>query len=169
MTREIPMTNDRPSPCIVVGYDGSPSSRAALRLAVDRVGSGKLFLVHGYAAPADFWGPEHHDQLLDAALTRGEELLNRVAADVDGRLAHIDHELELIAGRPSEVIATVAETRSADEIIVGTRGFGPLRGALGSVAHALLHAATCPVTVIPDAALERLGESEPANRGQVGS
>ncbi len=42
------------SPCIVVGYDGSPSSCAALKLAVDRVGTGKIFLVHGYDAPADF-------------------------------------------------------------------------------------------------------------------
>ena len=41
------------SPCIVVGYDGSPSSCAALKLAVDRVGTGKIFLVHGYDAPAD--------------------------------------------------------------------------------------------------------------------
>jgi hypothetical protein len=34
------MTSDRPSPCIVVGYDGSPSSRAALAVdhaaAIDR-------------------------------------------------------------------------------------------------------------------------------------
>jgi len=162
------MTDDRPSPRIVVGYDGSPSSRAALRLALDRVGSGKLFLVHGYAAPADFWGHEAYDQLLGAALTRGEEVLN-AAAEVDPRLAQVDHELELIAGRPAEVIANVAETRDADAIFVGTRGFGPFRGMLGSVAHALLHAAKCPVTVIPDAALERLDGDEPADRASVGA
>ena len=33
----------------------------------------------------------------------------------------------------------MANVRDADEIIVGTRGFGRIRGALGSVAHALLH------------------------------
>jgi len=33
------MTDDRHSPCIVVGYDGSPF-RAVIRLAVDRAGSG---------------------------------------------------------------------------------------------------------------------------------
>ena len=163
------MTANRPSPRIVVGYDGSPCSRAALRLAVDRVGNGKLFLVHAYAAPTDMWGPAYRDELLDAELTRGEELLNRAAADVDPRLAEIDHELELIPGRPAEVVATVAETRDADEIIVGTRGFGPLRGALGSVAHALLHAAKCPVTVIPDAALERLEETPAADRAGSGA
>lgn len=153
------MAPNRPSPSIVVGYDGSPSSRAALRLAVDRVGSGKIFLVHGYHAPADYWGAEQFDQFLQLALARGEDVLNR-ASEVEPRLAGVDHELELIAGRPAEVIATVAQTRRADEIIIGTRGFGRLRGALGSVAHALLHEAECPVTVIPDAALARLGPGE---------
>jgi nucleotide-binding universal stress UspA family protein len=147
-----------PSPCIVVGYDGSPSARAALRLAVDRASSGKLFIVHGYDAPADFWGSEHYDLALQTALARGEELLERAESEV----GDVDHELELIPGRAADVIASVAETRGADEIIVGTRGYGPLRGvALGSVAHALLHQATCPVTVIPDAAVERLGAAAP--------
>jgi len=144
-----------PSPVIIVGYDGSPSSRAALRLALDRLGSGKLFLVHGYHAPAEFWGAEHHDRLVEAALDRGEAVLAE-AATVEPRLAGAEHELELIAGRPADVIIAVAETRGADEIIVGTRGFGPVRGVLGSVAHALLRDAACPLTAVPDAAVERL-------------
>ena len=157
------MAATQPSPCIVVGYDGSPSSRAALRLAVDRARGGKLFIVHGYDAPADFWGSEHYDAAINAALTRGEQMLDRAKAELDARDADVAHELELIPGRAAEVIATVAETRGADEIIVGTRGYGPLRGiALGSVAHALLHQAACPVTVIPDAAVERLAANDPA-------
>jgi nucleotide-binding universal stress UspA family protein len=159
-TKEIAMTPDRPSPCIVVGYDGSPSSRAALGLAVRRAGAGKLFLVHAYDAPADYWGGEHYDALLNVALTRGERLLAQ-AAELEPGLAGVAYELELIAGRPADVIATVAETRAADEIIVGTRGFGPLRGLLGSVAHGLIHQANRPVTVIPEAALDHL--SSPAD------
>ena len=143
------------SPCIVVGYDGSPSSCAALKLAVDRVGTGKIFLVHGYDAPADFWGGEHYDAVLQAHLRRGEKLLAG-ASEVETRLADVDHEFELIASQPAEVLAAVADTRGAAEIIVGTRGFGPIRGMLGSVAHALLHEAKCPVTAIPDAALAHL-------------
>jgi nucleotide-binding universal stress UspA family protein len=148
------MTSLPHSPRIVVGYDGSASSRAALRLAIDHVGDGRIFVVHGYDAPADYWGSEHHDALLNVALTRGEHVLEQ-AREVEPRLAQVDHELELIAGRPAEVIATVAKTRDADGIIVGTRGFGRLRGALGSVAHGLLHEASCPVTIIPDAALQQ--------------
>lgn len=149
------MTQPRPAPCIVVGYDGSASAKVALRLAVDRVGDGKLFLVHGYDAPAHFRGAEAYDQHLNVALAQGERLLGEAAA-VDPRLERVDHELELIAGRPAAVIVNVAEARRADEIIVGTRGFGPLRGALGSVAHALLREAACPLTVVPDAAVKRL-------------
>jgi nucleotide-binding universal stress UspA family protein len=145
---------------IVVGYDGSPPSRAALQLAVDRVGDGTIFVVHAYEAPADFWGSEHYQELLERALQRGRAVLDRVAEDADPRLASVDHELELIAGRPAEVIAAVADTRGADSIIIGTRGFGRVRAVLGSVAHELLHTAACPLTVIPEAALGRARDRE---------
>lgn len=157
------MAATQPSPCIAVGYDGSPSSRAALRLAVERGRGRKLFIVHGYDAPADFWGSEHYDAALNAALTRGEQLLARAESELEDYSADVEHELELIPGRPADVIANVAEARAVDEIIIGTRGYGPLRGiALGSVAHALLHQAACPVTVIPDAAVQRLAANDPA-------
>jgi nucleotide-binding universal stress UspA family protein len=142
------MTSRDPSRCIVVGYDGSPAARAALALAAERVADGKLFVVHAYDAPADFWGAQHYQEVLDRALTRGEELL--AALDDDPLLADLDAETELIPGPPAQVLATVAETRDAGEIIVGTRGFGRVRAALGSVAHELLHISPCPVTAIPE-------------------
>jgi nucleotide-binding universal stress UspA family protein len=154
--------------CIVVGYDGSPPARVALQLAVDRIGDGKLFLVHAYEAPADFWGSEPYQELLDRGLQRGRDLLDRGAIDGDPRIADVDHELELIAGRPAEVIARVGEARGADEIIIGTRGFGRVRAVLGSVAHELLHEAACPVTVIPAAALDRIaGVPQPVHSEAV--
>lgn len=146
--------------CIVVGYDGSPPSRAAVQLAVDRARDGKIFIVCAYDAPGDYWGGEHYQELLSHSLNHGERLLARVALDADPRLADFDHELELIAGRPAEAIATVAGTRHADEIIVGSRGFGKVRSVLGSVAHELLHEAACPVTVIPQRALTQTADAE---------
>jgi nucleotide-binding universal stress UspA family protein len=158
------MTGNPRSACIVVGYDGSPSAHAALALAIDSVGDGKLFVVHAYDAPADFWGSEHYQDLLDHALDRGRAVLDGVV-DADPRLATIAYETELIAGRPAEVVAGVADARGADSIIIGTRGFGRVRAVLGSVAHELLHEAACPVTVIPEAALERADGSEPLEAG----
>jgi nucleotide-binding universal stress UspA family protein len=137
-----------PTPIIVVGYDGSPPAKAALRLAARRVGGGTVFVVHGYDAPADYWGVQHAQTVLHAALDRGERLLAE-ATDAVPELAAVHHVTELIGDHPVNAIASVATVRGADEIILGTRGFGRFRGALGSVAHALLHEAQCPVTVIP--------------------
>jgi nucleotide-binding universal stress UspA family protein len=58
-------------------------------------------------------------------------------------------ELELVDGSPAEALVNVAEARDADEIAVGSRGFGRVRGALGSVSHDVLHRADRPVVVIP--------------------
>lgn len=154
------MTAATHSPCVVVGFDGSPSSRAAVRLAAVRTGDGKLFIVHAYEAPPDFWGSEHYEELLERALQRGRRILAAIADDAELGLADVDFEIELIAGRPAEVLARVAETRRADEIVVGTRGFGKVRAVLGSVAHELLHEAPCPVTAIPARALDRSLDGE---------
>jgi nucleotide-binding universal stress UspA family protein len=62
----------------------------------------------------------------------------------------IDWEPELIGGPAARAIADVATVRDADEIILGTRGFGRMRALLGSVAHELIHLAPCPVVVIPE-------------------
>ena len=46
--------------------------------------------------------------------------------------------------------------READEIVVGSRGLGRIRGALGSVSQELLREAARPVLVVgPDAAAVR--------------
>lgn len=142
------------TPIIVVAYDGSPAARAALARGIERARGGKLFVVHAYNAPADYWGGQHYQVMLDRALDRGEALVGRLL-EVEPRLAEVDHETELIPGAPAEVLANVADVRHADEIIVGTRGFGPLRAILGSVAHGLLHIAPCPVTVIPERAVAK--------------
>ena len=83
---------------------------------------------------------------------RGEQLLAGV--EHEPVLAGVDIETELIPGQPAQVLTTVAETRGADEIIVGTRGFGRMRALLGSVAHELIHLAPCPVTLIPERMVE---------------
>ena len=48
----------------------------------------------------------------------------------------------------------MAAAREADEIVVGSRGFGRARALLGSASHELIHLASCPVTVIPERAVE---------------
>ena len=150
------MTADSPTRRIVVGYDGSPAARAALALAADRAGDdGHIYVVHAYSLPADWIGTPSYQSLLDVELERAKSLLERLEEDSGGDLHGVDWETELIGDRPARAIASVAAVRKADEIIVGTRGFGLARALLGSVAHELIHLAECPVTVIPERAVTR--------------
>lgn len=143
-----------PHPCIVVGFDGSPASHVALSRAIQRVGpSGKLYLVHAWAVPEAWRGGGTFQPYVDRALTAAEAVVDAGVAAHPG-LESIRWESELICAPAARAIADVAETRHADEIILGTRGFGRVRALLGSVAHELIHLAPCPVTVIPERMVE---------------
>ena len=137
------MGTDTSAPRLVVGYDGSPSARRALEYALERAGqSGRVFVVHAFGPPPDWLGAPRYQEILDRHQERGHQL----ESELEGRGV----EVELIAGEPAEAITSVAETRQADEIVVGSRGFGRARAALGSTSHDLLHRAPCPVVVMPD-------------------
>ena len=71
-------------------------------------------------------------------------------------------EAEVIGDAPARAIADTAPARNADEIIVGTRGYGRARALLGSVAHELIHLADCPITVIPERVVDRQESRETA-------
>ncbi len=142
-------------PVIVVGYDGSPSSRAALELATRRAGDeGLLFIVYAYDLPPDFLASPNYERLLSEHKNHGRTLLESL--QIPGTATH---ELELIGGPPAQAIADVARVRGADEIVIGARGLGRVRALLGSVSHELLHIADRPVTVIPSAAVEASGSA----------
>ena len=79
-----------------------------------------------------------------------------------GVLANAEWYPEVIAGAPAKAIADVAAARKADEIVVGSRGHGRARALLGSVSHELIHLATCPVTVIPERAVDATAADRPA-------
>jgi nucleotide-binding universal stress UspA family protein len=65
----------------------------------------------------------------------------------------IDARFEVVtcaAGGAAHTIADVAREAGADLIVVGTRGYGTLAGALlGSVTRRLLRVAPCPVLAVP--------------------
>lgn len=53
-------------------------------------------------------------------------------------------------GEAARVIAEATRDEGGEVIVVGTRGRGPLAGALlGSVTQRLLHVAPCPVLAVP--------------------
>lgn len=52
-------------------------------------------------------------------------------------------------GVPGVEICNEAKERGVEGIVMGSRGLGPIRGAiLGSVSYSVLHNAPCPVTIV---------------------
>lgn len=132
-----------PAHLIVLGYDGSDDSVAALAYARRHLApGGEILAVHAYHAPAEWKGTNTYNAALQERLGHGQRLLDAIEAGPEVRG-------ELIAGAPATVLAKLGTSRDADEIIVGSRGLSTLRAALGSVAHAVLHEADRPVVIVP--------------------
>ena len=80
------MTPDTPSPRIVVGYDGSPASRAAIARAARRAGEhGQVYIVHAYSLPRDWYGVPDYQRLLDIELNRAHDLMDGLEEAVGRR------------------------------------------------------------------------------------
>jgi len=120
---------------IVVGIDGSPQSTCAIRFAVERADDCGLGLTvvrvrqsqrtrrHDRALPAD---------CLDPCRRRHPD---------------VDVEEKTVVGNVGS--ALVDESAGAQLLVVGSRGRGGFSGLLlGSVSHACLHHAHCPVAVV---------------------
>jgi nucleotide-binding universal stress UspA family protein len=133
---------------IVIGYDGSDCSKAALAEALDlaKALSARVVVVFGYAPPG-MWGGEivEHEEAI-------EEFGKRVTGEAKDRAAAagVEVEVEMVPKRPPEALVEVAEQRDARAIVVGSYGEPPLKGIiLGSTPNKLLHMAERPVLVVP--------------------
>ena len=142
---------------IVAGYDGSPSSRAAVAHAITLAAGGRVVVVHAHEA-----APEHLNarwrELLDADhLDRARAVLDEILLDDNKELGDARWEGRLEPGDPADALLRVAEEVGAEALVVGSHGYGPLASLLGSVSHELLRRADRPVTVIPIGAVRRDG------------
>ena len=147
------MSTTAQTPTIVVGYDGSDASRAALLFAARQAGQAGLVIVaHAYELPPELVGGASENALLSQRRQRGVSLLAELPLG-EAALAGPRYETELLAGPAAPALAELASRRHADEIVVGARGRGRVRALLGSVSHELIHIADRPVVVIPAAAL----------------
>jgi nucleotide-binding universal stress UspA family protein len=139
---------------IVVGYDGSPASHAAVEHAIDRAApDGHLVLVHTYSVPADYIGAPYYNSMLADGSQYAADLLDALERECE-RLGTVGYERDILTGAAAPAIVRAAEQHGADAIVVGSRGLGRVRSILGSVAHDVIHNARCAVTVIPERALE---------------
>ncbi len=125
---------------VVAGTDGSARSEGVIRFAFREA---ELRRVPVLAVCA----------LADAPATFGE--VGRIEADFDRVLKQHEKEYpeltvlrQVSAGSPRSALLEAAV--GAQLLVIGSRGRGGLENmSLGSVAHALLHHAPCPVAVVP--------------------
>ena len=146
-----------PGPTLVVGYDGSPESRAGLETAAHVAGPvGKVFVVICFDEPPDWMGRPNRDAALSDAEADARGLIRELEEHAVPGLRSTSWEVELLPGPPAAAILRVAETRDAAEIFIGSRGRGRTRSVIGSVSHAVLEGTDRPVRVITHRAAERL-------------
>ncbi|MFG2087244.1 MULTISPECIES: universal stress protein [unclassified Spirillospora] len=131
---------------VVVGVDGSPASRAALAMAFAEAelhGSSVHAVVAWESVPVDDLPPlADEDGMREAARTRLDQLMIPLRERHPG----VDVRAEVVAGPPRQVLLDASD--DARLLVVGSRGLGGFRGLLlGSVSHALVQHAPCPVAV----------------------
>jgi nucleotide-binding universal stress UspA family protein len=140
---------------VVVGYDGSEEARAAFAVAIDGAHpSDRIVLVHAIAPASNWLGTPYHDR----AVAQSHDAAQRVLDEMRPIAEQVETPIEfsVLEGPPAEVLIRAAAVREADEIVVGSRGLGRIRGALGSVSQELLREAARPILVVTrDAAAVR--------------
>ena len=140
------------APRIVVGVDGSPPSRAALRWAIRqaRFTGGTVNAVMAWQIPMMLqnysWAPIYVEESGD--FTKGAR--KRIDAVLSEEIEPADSQLvrsRVVHGHPAQVLLDAAA--GADLLVVGSRGHGSFAEALlGSVSQHCVHHAHCPVLIM---------------------
>ncbi|MDX6207421.1 MAG: hypothetical protein QOF39_3478 [Frankiales bacterium] len=140
-----------PGKRIVVGIDGSPGSREALRWAHQEaeLRGGSVTVVMAWAPVPMAVGaglpPRIPDLTPDVA---ARQVLEAAVAEVYGPGGATEVEQRVEHGSPAKVLIDLSD--EADLLVVGGRGRGGFAGlALGSVSQQVAQHSHCPVVVLP--------------------
>ena len=135
---------------VLVPIDGSPNSLRALAYVVRQNARGHRTKVHLLNVqprlPSSLFVTramisEYHLTQSEEALKPARRLLVKSPLAVEESVA---------AGDPAATILKTAKRLRCQELVMGSRGLGSLKGLLlGSVTTRVLHLARMPVTVIP--------------------
>jgi nucleotide-binding universal stress UspA family protein len=146
-----------------VAYDGSPEAEDALdvayRIAREQHAGVTIYSVadvptFGPGAPGD------RVAVIDEQVV--EKTRDRVTDAALRAPAPLVPETCVLEGSPAETISEAAEG-VIDLLVMGSRGYGPIRRAvLGSVSERLVHAAAVPVLVTPRSAARHRRAQRPA-------
>ncbi|WP_454852620.1 universal stress protein [Promicromonospora soli] len=134
---------------VVVGVDGSPTSHEAIRFAFQAASFRDVPLVAVYA-----WSDLPITTVWELTTT-WQSIQRQESARLDQWLAEIQAlypgvHVEQVVVRDGPAHALLDQAKSAQLVVVGSRGRGGFRGLLlGSTSQALIHHAACPVAVVP--------------------
>lgn len=135
---------------IVVGIDGSDSSKAALRWAIRqaKLTGGTVDAVTAWHYPSTYgWAPVA-DGVTDIE-GEAKKTLTETLNEMSGLDPEVPIHPQVLEGHPADVLLRAA--RGAELLVIGSRGHGGFASALlGSVSmNCVLHA-HCPVLVLRD-------------------
>jgi nucleotide-binding universal stress UspA family protein len=140
------------APRIVVGVDGSPTSRAALRWAVRqaKLTDGTVDAVIAWEIPMVLqsygWAPIYVEEAGDFKGNARKTLDTVISEEVGPADSQRVRSL-VVNGHPAQALIDAAD--GADLLVVGSRGHGSFAEALlGSVSQHCAHHAPCPVLVV---------------------
>lgn len=137
---------------IGVAFDGSPESWTALETGIGLTARlhGSILLVAAAMPPQ--YGYGSLTLIAEGGHENAERSKHRTLRMAAERIpAGMQSDTRLLNGDPVHVIAEVTE--ELDLLLMGSRGYGPLRRTLlGSVAAGVIARAACPVAVLPRAA-----------------
>lgn len=134
---------------MIVAYDGSEESRAALLWALRETAPDAPIL------PVAVLGHEPSPVPVLSRLPGAPSERNRAARRIasawneDGADLHDLVELRFEHGHPAEALAAVAESEDAELIVIGHHRGRRVQGLRPSVAEDLVRRAPCPVVVVP--------------------
>ena len=135
---------------IVVGIGGDGSGFQAARTAARVAALMHVPLVFVFGYEASPMGPRE-GPLEEGIEAVGEEAVAQIRAEVLETHPDLATEVLMVRERPVDALIGVAVERSAEALVVGHGGSGPVRAALlGNITYEVVHRSPLPVLVVPD-------------------
>lgn len=140
------------SELIVVGIDGSETSRLAARWATReaQLRGAEILLVSAWDIPTYGFGfgiAGVSEDLLKALRKAAEGNLGEAVDEVRAAAKEVDVSTKTVQGQAARVLLDAS--RDADLLVVGSRGLGGFRELLlGSVSQQCADHAVCPVVIV---------------------
>jgi len=139
-------------PCLVVGYDGSESARAAASWAASSLpADGRLVLVY---ACRPLHAPASPLTSADERHSLGRAFLDELALDAEDAFLDVAAHAEVSDEDPVSALTEAARRHHASAIVVGCQQHSRLHKAIGTVTSELLTRSPVPITAVPSARAE---------------